>query len=496
MIMRPGISVTDAQGEGLRMRAFIRPEISDELLRELVPRTRRVFVNAGWERLATALCGLQARCQRRTLSLPALRELYDASQEEGFFCRCIGTAYECPPSYRYDFSTTQAAAFRLGNGPTVFIMERTTTAPGEAVQPLLPPLASERRGVVVFLWLESALVLAWPFLTDAEIAEMEGWAAAVSLARFTEQEDEDRETECLDETAGAARPDAAAARKLAGYRMTLLKALLPACQGRLPVFTGELQERLAMVAATLGAEARESIAWSTFKKRWPSLAERYQDQLIQGLDRDNRLRVQAMTALARPAGFTLALGRWTGPQRQFDVPQLVLQVNARPLFDAIVARTPEHRSLVEAWTRHNKGLASAHPLAAWTVGWLRVHVSDGWVFIDEIQSDPLECFGGKENMAPLVEAVRKRWHLHGAATIHRWAREIECRFTMHSRESLLAKPEATKSLRKWQTYYEPVAKAFGLTPVSHPDFKVPILGERPTLRDRGGGNGVDEGRPT
>ena len=134
-------------------------------------------------------------------------------------------------------------------------------------------------------------------------------------------------------------------------------------------------------------------------------------------------------------------------------------------------------------------------MAAWTVGWLRVHASDGWVFIDEIQSDPLERFGDKEEMAPLIEAVRKCWHLHGAATIHRWAREIGCKFAMHSRESLLAKPEATKSLRKWKTYYEPVARAFDLTPVSHPDFKVAILGEWQAPGDRGGGDVTAERRP-
>jgi len=54
------------------------------------------------------------------------------------------------------------------------------------------------------------------------------------------------------------------------------------------------------------------------------------------------------------------------------------------------------------------------------------------------------------------------WHIHGFATICQWARDIGYRAAMHSRESTKTKPGMTQSDRKWNTYYRPIIKRFGL----------------------------------
>jgi hypothetical protein len=449
-------------------RDYVRPGIGRKLLRELVPNNRRVLINPDWDDLSNALAALQKRCRKHTIPAPALRRLYDATAEEDFFIRSLEVADSCPWHFKYDLISTRVAAMRLGEGLTAFVLERTNTRPGDTVDPLIHGLTPDDVDFNAGDWLEATLLLVWPFLTDVDIEQMEGWAAAESMSRYVVERDKKRAQK---------REAARGSRRVAADRRRFMAALLPGCQGRLPQIVGELQERLAIIADEITAEGRSEIPWSEAKKRWPGLTMKFKDELIPRLDARNYLTVADMTAVERPSGLSISAGRWTGAQRQFRASQLVLRVNARGCFEELLRNDPTVRPLIDRWTSLNKGLGRVHPLTDWTVGWLRVHIGEGWVFIDEIQSDPLETFRQSAEMAPLVDAVSPNWHLHGAATIHRWAREMEFGFFMHSRESLLAKPGATKSQRKWKTYYHPVAKAFGLSSVPHPAFRTPILGD-------------------
>ena len=449
-------------------RDYIRPDIGKALLKELVPANRRGLINPNWLELEEALSALQKRCRKHIIPPTTLRRMYDASQEDSFFSQSLQVVENCPWFFKYDLTSTRVAAMRLGEELTAFVLERTKTDPGDTVNPLIDGLTPADDDFSSSDWLEATLVLAWPFLTDADIEQMEGWAAAESMSRYIVDRDRKR---------AQRREAAAGSRQAAADRRRFMAAMLPGCHGRLPQIVGELQERLAVAADEIRSEGRMEIPWAEAKKRWPGLVMKFKDELIPRLNRKNCLTVDAIRAVEHPSGYSIGVGKWRGAQRQFRASQLVLRVNARGRFEEMLNEDAALGSLVGRWTELNRGLGRHHPLTDWSVGWLRVHIGEKWVFIDEIQSDPLEAFRRNADMAPLVGAVRRDWHLHGAATIHRWAREMEFGFFMQSRESLLAKSGATKSLRKWKTYYEPVAKAFGLSPVRHPAFTVPVLAE-------------------
>ena len=87
----------------------------------------------------------------------------------------------------------------------------------------------------------------------------------------------------------------------------------------------------------------------------------------------------------------------------------------------------------------------------------------------------------QEPAVAFAKAVRD-WHIHGFASVKRWADEIGYRVAMHSRESAAAKSGMTQSDRKWSTYYAPIIKRFGLREEQVKGYPARIcVGDAPAL---------------
>jgi hypothetical protein len=224
--------------------------------------------------------------------------------------------------------------------------------------------------------------------------------------------------------------------------------------------TTELAEACRTIADTLQDEGKQHVRWAELKKRWPSVASRYQRDFVWYYWSDP-LSVAQLRNIDPDQRFVLAFGVWAGPQRIFPAKQLLIHVRAPDLFQEFQDRGGLHGVVADTAAEVGR-----HFPIADSIGWLRVHVDDGnrLCFVDEVQSDLLEALlqrKGNDVVKQFVDAAAQ-WHLGGFASIYRWARSIGYRAAIHSRESAAAKPGMTQSDRKWSTYYAPIIKRFGL----------------------------------
>jgi len=166
---------------------------------------------------------------------------------------------------------------------------------------------------------------------------------------------------------------------------------------------------------------------------------------------------------------------WRGAERIFNVPQLVLEVEAYDLLEELRNGRKEQQMVANLI----KGSADWqwHPGKSNCVGWIRVHIDDKnrLCFIDEVQSDTVEevtryLQHNREILSTAettcieqyLQAV-KLWHVHGYVCLSQWATDIGYRVGMHSRESAaLVKTAMTPSDRKWNTYYGALIKRYAL----------------------------------
>ena len=180
----------------------------------------------------------------------------------------------------------------------------------------------------------------------------------------------------------------------------------------------------------------------------------------------------------------MSLSLWKGAQRLFSWPQVAFSIRCQSIHQQFLKKGGEHGSV----SRALKEVAGGpwHPGTRTTIGWLRIHVDDEHelCFVDEVQSDTLEAARMMDEAAA-KEFVKQcsDWHVHGFATLCQWAREIGYRAAMHSRKSAMAKPGMTQSDRKWNTYYSPIIKRFGLQIETIDGYPAEIFVQPPTSND-------------
>lgn len=233
-------------------------------------------------------------------------------------------------------------------------------------------------------------------------------------------------------------------------------------------YISELTMALDTIADELITEEKSLIRWADFQRRWASISARYRRDLL-GLQKNGRLSLETLRSFKDFSNkYWLTFDYWRGGQRIFPTEQIVFQIN-------IPAQ-------VEAWTKGNKterqvtktmkeaAEVGSHPVRETTVGWLRVHVDDDHriCFVDEVQSDLLEHLRHLQEEpahAASANAMARQvadWNMHGFAAVARWSRMIGYRVAMHSPETASRVPGYTPSERKWNTYYAPLIKRFGL----------------------------------
>ena len=468
---------------------YVRPDIGPRLLAELVPDSVRLLINPSWDVLRSSLSDLQKGCRRNLLSEAQVRAVFEASRQPSFFSAVMKAAEHAPRQYGYDFSSTQAAACWLGEGLVGFVLKRAATPPGDpASSPVYPLKPTDGGDFNPQAWLESVCTTFWTRLTDGQIAVLERWMLAEAMVKAA-REDERRRIKAVERAERRLIAEAVQKEQEQRRAEERRQAMVALFRGVEPAFETHLSDACQTISETLLREEQESIRWSDFKKRWPSIADRYSDDLLPLLE-DGRMPTRALKEVRGQRDFTLGLGFWIGSQRLFSSPQIVFRVECQRLLQGLAGQGDGLKHLTEKLVRFNDRAKRWHPTETWGVGWLRVHADDGnrLAFVDEVQSDIMEALerlaqGDAKEPAERVMRALRPWNLHGFASVRRWARAIGYRAAIHSRQSCLLKPGMTRSERKWNTYYQPIIRQFGLTEETVAGYPAPVMAE-PKADDR------------
>jgi len=461
-------------------RDFIRSDMGERLLAELVPANVRVIINPTWDELKAALAKIQSRTRKNGLSVEKLRQIFDISQQTGFFSAADSSAQVAPSWYGYDYPCTQVAACHLGNGLTGFLLKRTHTPPGDLI-PL--PLYAAQPTDAFFdpqEWLNSIAMAFWTRLTDEEINHIERTSLEFAVVIAARNREAARQRELM-------QPRNLEAIEGAGKRAK--SQIESFFMGVRPSYTTHLAQACRGIADILTREGRETVTWREFKQRWTSIADRYRNDLLPVIT-NGMIPVMSLSEMRGEPLFSLSFGLWQGSQRIFRAPQLVFRVEALNLLAGLARSNGSLYNIVGMLKQMNEAFMKCHPTLKWTAGWIRVHIDDDnrLVFVDEIQSDTLERLRQMEKDHPEsceVEKVLRPWNLHGFASICRWALAIGYSVGTHSEASRNLKAGMTQSARKWNSYYAPVIRLFDLKIENVPGYPAPIMTNRYGYGEKG-----------
>jgi len=425
-------------------------------LAEIHTHKRVILINPNWDEVKGAVRQVEKRCRKNKIDMQEVFELYEESSEDEFTQGWRGR-FACPERFSYGVEGTVSLMIRIPGGLTGLCVERQHVEPG--ARSVTPIRESDPQSPSVD-WFNDLLAVFWTHLKDEEVTALNHWMIQKVMQRAAEEE---AYREQWRRDGPLRREHAIEAQKAAAKnRQKQLEILF---RGIRPQYSSLLAESMKRISRELESETKQDVTWSTFKKRWPSVAVRYQNDLLPFLD-NNRLSINSMRSLPPDQEFQLHLSLWTGGQRLRRVPQIVFVISSERICEELIQKDAGNGPLA-AFLRRYEG-SVAHPNAFRAVGWLRVHVDDfnKLVFVDEVQSDFMETLHRRKEKDALFKEAMARytpWNLHGFASISRWADEIGYRVCIHSRESAVKKTGMTKSTRKWNTYYNPIIKRFGLT---------------------------------
>ncbi len=425
-------------------RRFTRPEFSATDLSEFQA-ARCVMINPTKKDVALALKKTEKRCRKNKLPTQEAERAWETVMEDGELSAGAGQ-WSCPARFTYGIQGTVLQVIRISDELTGLICDRQDVAAGQSSQYPISSFTKASRRKKPKKWLNGVLQSFWTHLTDEEIEGLE------------------QEVTLLVMEAAAARRVRAANRKAKAIRLRR-KNIRALFRGQTPTFVTEFRESCRRVAEEMRQQAMDAVSWKEFKQWQPSLAARYQPELLTIIE-NNRIGAEQIASVQIDTPYSLSFSVWEGIQRIFKEPQLVLRIRNTGIHKRFQEQGGEYREV----SKKLKAVAAFdyHPGTAYTIGWLRIHVDDdnGLCFIDEIQSDAMEKAREMELKAA-KEFVQecKSWHIHGFATVYHWARDIGYKVAIHSRESAKKKHGMTPSERKWNTYYQSIIKRFGLQPV-------------------------------
>ena len=429
-------------------RDFVRPEISNLFLKELLGK-RQILINPDWPEIKHALVLAQKACRRNTLTESEVRQAWTEFQDDNLELGQAG-GFKCPVNYGYDMEGTIFQAVKITPQLTGVLIGRERASPGESGA---FPVSTDRESPVA--WRNQVITAFWTHLTDEDIESIYRDTVAVLMT-------------AEDAFIRTKRPNDQGYRERIRKRRAL--QLQQLFQGTEPRFISEFSLALKSIAAELEGTGQAQIPWGQFKKRWPSLASRYQRDLL-GLLQQSRITLEAIQHyIDHNTTFDLSLDVWTGPQRTFLQPQIVFRIMAPAALKTLSQQSKGHEQLIARLMAMAK--ETIHPTNQHTIGWLRVHVDEPnrLIFIDEVQSDFMEWAWAEakerqsEAAADMTKALQD-WLFHGFATVQHWSHSIGYRVSMHSKASAAkkAKKGMTPSERKWNIYYQALINRYGLT---------------------------------
>lgn len=422
-----------------------------------------LLFNPSREALAAALEKVQRRATRnleRAVEVHALTNLVVA----GLGGWTMGGFRACPRHYKYGIPGTGLVAVRLLDDLVGVAIKRYTAQPGE---PVLKPMTADIEDDAA-RWLNEVMAIFWTGLTPDQ-------AAGIRLRAKEALQAQGEQTRQREMATRMQRREAS--RQWRRRRKMQLQALLRHGE---PGYVSELADSLSRIAGEMAAAGEAEVSWRAFQQRWPGLAMRYKRDLV-GLQRGGKLHRDTLAGWRdEVCRFPLKFGVWTGMQRLFEVPQLLVYVCSPQL--AMLrgnGRRQEEGNLLRAIMRFEV-FCPGHPATELTAGWLRVHMDDAnrLVFVDEVQSDVYEFLRtAQDEFDGEVTALRREledWHVHAFSSLRCWARGIGYRIAIHSRETAATVRGKTRSERKWRTCYESLIRRFDLRREEVAGYPAPI----------------------
>lgn len=440
-------------------RDYLREEVRNhpELLAELVPPKVELLINPSLSELLAAVKRVEKGSRKRCLHPDAVRELYEQPRSTESLVACIDSVKSVPRRYPYDFSHTQAASCWLGANVKGFAVRRTVTPPERRIEPIVYNEDPSYRTFNPRRWFDSVNMMFWTRLTDAELLGLQSELIIQLMAEETRKEAE--RAKRREERRNADEVDAKIMTMLMRRHFAPLTTLAE------PEFVSHFQDACSRISAELADENLDVVPWREIKRRWPSVATRYEPQFIPLIE-SGKIRRHVLNEASHETPFTLSLQRWQGSQRIFNARQIVFCIDARARIQAYMDRHKRAAAIVRQVFMKRVCL---HPAYNGTVGWLRIHMDNDRqiLFVDEVQSDALEKVRQQKDHPQYKHLVAlskelMAWNLHGFASVRQWATALGYRTAIHSRETLISKCGATQSNRKWNTYYESIIKAFRL----------------------------------
>ncbi len=429
-----------------------------QLLDDLIPKTR-ICINPTLDAALAAVTEVQAGCRKNTLNRSHVRDAWECVCVRGEVSAVAGLQ-SCPRGFDYGIATTVLQVLRIDEGLIGLSASRLTVMPGGSAK---EPVTTVVRLDGPSRWLREVTTAFWTHLSDETLARLRQKVVTDVMRQAAERS-------WLRERGYGTR--------YAAKRRDLHLAQL--FRHGAPSFVSELAVALERIGDELARDGHAEIRWAAFKQRFASVATRYKRELL-GLQRSGTLEASALRGFREETQrYTLSFDVWEGPQRLFpDAPQIVVQVCASRQYHTWRTRGGHTARLL---TRlHEAATKRRHPATPTTAGWLRIHVDDlrRLVFVDEVQSDWLEDLRNVEEtaLAPVATAMAREiadWHVHGFASVARWARSIGYRIGTHTRESSALVPGKTQSERKWAVYYGALIQRFGLIQANVTGYGAPI----------------------
>lgn len=407
-------------------RDYFRPELNKKDI-ELVLAGKCVMINPDENDVEKVLQKVEKKCRKNKLPLnDALRAW--SKVVNGTATAAFAGEWKCPTRAAYEMQGTVFEVIRITDGLIGLLCERQTISPGMSSQ---APIAVNEiwKRKYPAKWLNQVLNGFWTQLSDDELDALEKDMTLKVMENKT------------------------------GCRKKILEIL---SRGVSPSFVSEFKSSCLDIAAQLRSIGMDSILWSDFKKSYPSIASRYQPEILNLMSGD-KIHERDLQIIQNNSPYSIVLSFWDKSQRIFDEVQLVFLVRNLEIHREFQKRGGAHKNVSEQLKKIAK--LPCHPGTANTIGWLRVHIDDEnkLCFIDEVQSDTLE--EAYKDGSPAAKEFLKAcsdWHFHGFSTIYRWACDIGYRVGIHSRESAVCKEGMSRSERKWNTYYKPLIKRYKL----------------------------------
>ncbi len=423
-------------------RDYIREELTSADIK-LFQEGKSIMINPELSDIAKALRKTEKGCLKNKLPIKEARAAWYAVVEDKADIANAGY-WSCSRKLRRGVQGSILQVVRLSDSLTGLYCDRLTVLPGKSSEYPIPALdddAVDRRPVH---FIENVLQIFWMQLSDEDIDDIEQ-----DLAR-----------RLLERPPSAARVKR---RKVSAKARELRKNNIHALfRGTPPEFISEFQEGCLRIAKSMRLNEKDHIAWSELKKSNPSLTTRYKNEFLTLLE-NGRFTQRELELVSDESPYKVHFSLWTGYQRIFNTPQLVMEIRNPNIHRQFMKRGGQYQEVSNELKLAAK--RSGHPGTATMIGWFRIHVDDDnkLCFVDEIQSDTLEmALSIKDEVAVEFYKQCDKWNIHGFATVCNWAREIGYRAAIHSKKSASLKYGMTPSERKWNSYYRTVIKQFGL----------------------------------